>query len=46
MEPISEIANELVMVGVTECPFYKHKEMTAKFKDVKGSFGGLVKDVF
>ncbi len=46
LEPITEIANELVMVGVTECPFYKHKEMTNKFKDVKTSFGSLVRDVF
>lgn len=46
LEPINDIANELVMVGVTEIPFYRHKEMTAKFKDVKTSFGSLVKDVF
>ena len=25
LEPISEIANELIMIGVAECPFYKHK---------------------
>jgi len=46
LEPINQIANELVMVGAAECPFYKHKEMTGKLKDVKLNFGSLVKGVF
>ena len=46
LEPISEIANELVMIGAAECPFYKHKELVTKLKSVKGNFGGFIKDVF
>ena len=46
LEPINQLVNELVMVGAADCPFYKHKEMTGKFKDVKINFGSLVKGVF
>lgn len=34
------------MVGAAECPFYKHKELTVKLKDVKLHFQTFIKEVF
>jgi hypothetical protein len=46
LEPISQLANELMIVGAAECPFYKHKELTVKLQDVKQHFGGFIREVF
>jgi hypothetical protein len=46
LEPISQIGNELVMIGAAECPFYKHKELTGKLKNVKAHFASFIKEVF
>jgi hypothetical protein len=35
-----------VLVGVADCPFYKHKEMTTKLKDVKAHFATTFRTVF
>ena len=34
------------MVGLADCPFYKHKEMTATLKDAKMHFASTIKAVF
>jgi hypothetical protein len=34
------------LIGAAECPFYRHKEMTSKLKNVKQHMGSFIKEVF
>ena len=46
LSPILELSTELILIGSADCNFYKNKEMNECFKEIKGSFGGILSDVY
>lgn len=46
LEPITQLSDELVMMGAVEAPFYRSKELNGKLREVKQHFGSFIKEVF
>jgi hypothetical protein len=46
LTPILGLTNDLILIGSADCPFYRNKEMNNKLKELRGSFGDLLTDVY
>lgn len=46
MTPILGLSSDLILIGSADCPYYRNKEMNNKLKELRGSFGELLTDVY